>query len=397
MPDSDPIAVFYDAHPYPPPVDDIVRWLQGWDEESRRVEHFRHWPTLPYAEDMSILIAGCGTSQAARWAARHPAAKVVGIDVSPASLESTDRLKHEHRLDNLELSATAVEDVASLGARFDLTVCTGVLHHLADPDAGLRALRDVTEPDGALNLMVYAAYGRFGVSMLQDYARHMGLSATPGEIEELTEVLKELPMGHPMSHALRNSSDFADPDAIADALLNPRERAYTVPDVFEALEGNGLRFGRWVHQAPYRPQCGIMSRLSHGQRIARKPENEQFALMELFRGTITRHSFIAYRDDAPFRSPLLDRDDPTWTRWVPLVPSSVMVVTERVPPGYAAAVINRAHIDTDLVLFLTTEELEVLSVIDGRTRGGDIPGSSRELLHRLWLQDLVVIDASHDH
>lgn len=32
----------------------------------------------------------------------------------------------------------------------------GVLHHLPDPDAGLRALRDVLEVSGALQLMVYA-------------------------------------------------------------------------------------------------------------------------------------------------------------------------------------------------------------------------------------------------
>ena len=51
---------------------------------------------------------------------------------------------------------------------FDQIVCTGVLHHLADPDVGLSALRSVLKPDGAMQLMVYAPYGRTGIYMLQD-------------------------------------------------------------------------------------------------------------------------------------------------------------------------------------------------------------------------------------
>jgi 2-polyprenyl-3-methyl-5-hydroxy-6-metoxy-1,4-benzoquinol methylase len=50
-----------------------------------------------------------------------------------------------------------------------------VLHHLADPDAGLRALRSVLKPEGAIDLMVYARYGRTGISMLQDYCLHHDL------------------------------------------------------------------------------------------------------------------------------------------------------------------------------------------------------------------------------
>lgn len=43
-------------------------------------------------------------------------------------------------LDYLELHELGVEDSAELGKQFDHIVCTGVTHHLADPDAGLAAL-----------------------------------------------------------------------------------------------------------------------------------------------------------------------------------------------------------------------------------------------------------------
>ena len=88
----------------------------------------------------------------------------------------TEKLKRKYRLDNLEVAPDSrSERAAELGRRFDHVVCTGVLHHLPDPDAGLRALRDVLAPGGALHLMVYAPYGRAGVYMLQDVlppARH---------------------------------------------------------------------------------------------------------------------------------------------------------------------------------------------------------------------------------
>ena len=61
---------------------------------------------------------------------------------------------------------------------FDQIVCTGVLHHLENPDAGLAALRDVLKPDGAMHLMVYAPYGRTGIYMLQEFCRRVGIRAT---------------------------------------------------------------------------------------------------------------------------------------------------------------------------------------------------------------------------
>ena len=88
----------------------------------------------------------------------------------PASI-TPQQLKRKYNLTNLETRQLPIEGAAALGRSFDLIVCTGVLHHLADPDAGLRALRSVLKPEGAMYLMVYAPYGRTGVYMLQDYCR----------------------------------------------------------------------------------------------------------------------------------------------------------------------------------------------------------------------------------
>ena len=39
------------------------------------------WPSREFRGDHSILVAGCGTSQAAKYAIRYPEARVGGIDV----------------------------------------------------------------------------------------------------------------------------------------------------------------------------------------------------------------------------------------------------------------------------------------------------------------------------
>ncbi len=389
--EGDSVAGFYDRHPYPPPVTDLGPYEERWrDGRRRRIEHFRMWPTLPYRDDHSILVAGCGTSQAAKYAIQYPRAQVVGIDVSGASLEHTRSLADRFGLDNLALHRLPIEKVEDLGSSFDQIICTGVLHHLADPDEGLRALRGVLAPKGALQLMLYARYGRTGVYMLQEYCRLLGVNPEPREIADLEASLRELPRGHPLDHLLRDTPDFRDPDALADALLHPRDRAYAVPDVFAFLDAADLQFGRWVRQAPYTARCGVLRSLPHGRRIAALPSAEQFAAAELFRGTMTRHSLICHRSGDPLANVGFDGD--TWRDFVPIRTATAASIEEDLPPGIAAALLNRAHTDPDLVLLVDEAGKHTFDSIDGERTISDIGGDA-DFFEQLWWQDLVVFDA----
>ena len=42
-----------------------------------------------------------------------------------------------------------------------------------------------------------------------------------------------------------------------------------------------------------------MAHLPQASRLQQLPVEDQYAAAELFRGTMVRHSVIAYRDDAP--------------------------------------------------------------------------------------------------
>ena len=389
------VSALYERHPYPPPVESLEHHRERWNDDRRRADACLLWPDEPYRDDRSILVAGCGTSQAAKYALAWPRAKVMGIDVSIRSIEHTEKLKQKYRLDNLEVRQLPVERAAELGRRFEHVVCTGVLHHLPDPDSGLRALREVLAPRGAIHLMIYAPYGRAGVYLLQDYCRRLGIGTSSREIKDLANSLTALPPDHPLVPLLRNSKDFRDEAGLADALLHPRDRAYSVPQLFDYLAAGGLRFMRWLRQAPYLPQCGAPASTPHHDVLASLPPEQQYAAMELFRGSMVRHSVIACRSDRP-NFQRIDFTGDEWPAYVPVRLPDTIVVQERLPPGAAAVLINQNHTFTDLYLPIDSRQKAMFDAVDGGRSIHEIApqiesrDAARTLFERLWRYDQVV-------
>jgi SAM-dependent methyltransferase len=395
------VSAFYEQHPYPPPVASLDPRSAGRaGPDRRRTDFHLLWPARSFRDDFNILIAGCGTAQAAKYAQRWPRARVTGIDVSAASIRHSAVLKRQHRLENLTLRELSVERTIELGQRFDLIVCTGVLHHLPNPDAGLSALREALEPDGAVHLMVYAPYGRAGVYLVQDYARRLGIGTSPREIRDLVESLFGLPQDHPLVPLLRNAPDFRNDAALADALLHPMDRPYSVPQLLDFLHRGGLCFSRWLRQAAYLPDCGTLASSPHAARLKKLPAEEQYAAAELFRGTMVRHSVVARRDDAPEEAQPIRFDGDDWFGYVPVRLPNTVSVQHRLPPGAACVLINQTHTYTDLILPLDAAGKDLFDAIDGSRSIGDIANGSharacaRTLFPKLWFYDQIVFDAS---
>jgi 2-polyprenyl-3-methyl-5-hydroxy-6-metoxy-1,4-benzoquinol methylase len=397
------VREFYDRYPYPRPIESLEKYRKLWQDPQRhRADYHLFWPARPYREDHSILIAGCGTSQAAKHALRWPSARVVGIDFSATSVHCTEELKRKYDLNNLQVHQLPIEQVKELGTSFDQILCTGVLHHLADPDAGLRALREVLKPDGAMHLMVYAPYGRAGIYLLQEFCKRIDIQATYEEIRDLIAALGALPAGHPLENLLREAPDFRDESTLADALLNPRDRAYSVSQLFDFIQNGGLTFGRWVRQAPYNLHCGVMANIPQASRIAQLPESQQYATVELFRGTMVTHSVVLYRNDSPDRQ-LVSFTGDDWLSYVPIRVPDTICVQERLPPGAAGVLINQNHTYRDLIMPIDSTEKSLFDAIDGNSSIGNITqrtlsslqqksgvDMARAFFERLWWYDQVV-------
>jgi SAM-dependent methyltransferase len=399
---ADPVGEFYSSHPYPPPIDNLDRARDMWqDENVHRAEFHLFWPHKEYRAELDVLVAGCGTWQSAKFAVCHPNARVSAIDISTTSIEHTSTLKQKYDLTNLDVRQLRIEDVAELDQRFDLIVSTGVLHHLEDPDEGLRSLRSVLKPDGAMYLMLYAPYGRAGVYMLQEYCRRLGVGISQQEINELSEVLKVLPQHHPLVSMLRGAREALDADALVDALLNPRDRTYSVPELLDFVERNDLSFSRWYWQAPYSPRCGSITATPHADRLRALPEREQYTEMELLRGLISNHDFVVQQKDRNAGDVRISFDDERYLRYLPIRRPWTICVEERLPPGTAGVLLNQTHLFPDLYLMIDSQEKQIFEAIDGRRNIGEIVEANeevgwkaRDFFDRLWWYDQVVFDTS---
>jgi SAM-dependent methyltransferase len=404
---ADAVRAFYENHPYPAPIGNLDRHRELYrNPDRRRALSLMLWPTEKPRTNRQILVAGCGTSQAAIHALREPDARVTAIDISETSLRYTRDLQEKYRLRNLDLHRLAIERVRELGQTFDQIVCTGVLHHLPDPDIGLLSLRSVLAPHGAMHLMVYGTYGRAGIYMMQEYCRLLGIGATAAELLELGATIEHLSPDHPIAGLSRKAKDFTYPAALADALLHPQDRAYTVPELYAWLERCGLSFGRWHEQAPYLPQCGGMARMAHAARLASLSPRLQHAAVELLRGTMAKHNFIAYRDDRPAESQPIAFNGDGWRGYVPLRLPWTLCIRDQAPAGFAAVLINRAHTYPDLALPIDSAQEQIYAAIDGNRsideilRGAAGAGGveqGRRFIQQLWEYDQIVLDATSSH
>jgi len=393
---------FYERMPYPAPLTSLDKHRDLYrNPERRRALFHLVFPTGRCRANLEILVAGCGTSQAARHALREPDARITAIDISETSLAHTRSLQNKYQLENLTLHRMSLDDVQQLGQKFDYIVCTGVLHHLADPDLGLQSLRSVLKPNGAMQIMVYARYGRAGIYMIREYCQRLGIAPSHQELFALGATLQSLPEEHPLAHLLCKNTGFAHPEDLADAFLHPQDRAFTVPQIYAWLDRCGMSFGRWIEQAPYLPQCGALARTPHATRLSKLPEHEQYAAAELFRGTITQHTFVAHRTDRTLDLQPIHFTGQQWHNYVPIRLPWTKCIHDGVPAGAVAILLNPAHKHSDLILKIDAAQCRLFNEIDGRRTLGEIVQNSGtdqgrviDFFHRLWQYDQVVFDAS---
>lgn len=102
-PRADIVSRQYHRWLYPHPIADLEAWTTAnWEWFDPVHSHRILWPDREYRPDLDILIAGCGTNQAAIFAFTNRAAKVVAIDISRPALDHQQYLKDKHGLANLE-------------------------------------------------------------------------------------------------------------------------------------------------------------------------------------------------------------------------------------------------------------------------------------------------------
>jgi SAM-dependent methyltransferase len=397
-PRADVVSRQYERWRYPQPIQDLEALpdtVWHWFDPSRF--HRIFWPDREYKPDLDILIAGCGTNQASVFAYRNPGAKVVGVDISQPSLDHQRYLKDKHGLFNLELHLLPIEDLPTLGLDFDLIVSTGVLHHMADPQAGMNALAHCLRQDGAIGLTLYAKYGRIGVEMLQSVFRDMGLRQDQASVEIVKKTISLLPPGHPLQSYLRiEGAELRYDGAVVDTFLHGRDRSYTVDDCIDLVTSAGLVFQGWFLNAPYYHHDLLEPANEFAPAVNALPERELWSVMERVHEFSGCHFFMACRPDRPKESYVIDFSTDDCLDYVPEM---------RMRCGLAGTEIFRP----DWRMSLNSAQLPFVQNVDGRStireiaervaQSGQSPGASpadletfgRKLFQALWRLDFLAM------
>lgn len=392
---SDVVSDQYERWMYPQPILDIQSWLvSNWQWFDPSHAHRLLWPDRDYKPAMDILVAGCGTNQAAIIAYTNPDARVMAIDVSQSSLDHHRYLKDRYGMNNLELHRMPIEEVESLDSEFDLVISTGVLHHLSDPDAGMAALGRCLKIDGVAAIMLYARYGRLGVEMMQGVFRDLDMRQTDASVLMVREALTQLPQDHPVKSYLSIAPDLRFDAGLVDTFLHGRERSYTVGDCLDLVSGAGLVFQEFFLKAPYHAAPTSAGALWHA--IAQLPRERRWAVMERINFRNGCHFFTACRPERDPSRYRIDFDAPQSAAYVPALRFRCTLDGNRLSgPNW--------------LMTLDPVQLAVVGLVDGRRNLADIceavqRGSSqggrseacsldvtRSVLRQIWERDLLTI------
>jgi SAM-dependent methyltransferase len=235
-------AEFYGRFPYPWRPARFEYLLDPHFETVMLNQDLGDWQHRRVPEAPSIWVAGCGTNQALITALRFPAARVFGSDLSVSSLDLCARTARELRVSNLELKEESLNEAAHDG-RFDYVVCTGVIHHNADPAAVLRRLARALKPAGILELMVYNRFHRMVNAAFQKAVRVLvGDQGKPDfemELDTAARLVADFPAENLVSRFLSDYRGSSE-EAIADQFIQPVESSYTVESLEELASGCGL-------------------------------------------------------------------------------------------------------------------------------------------------------------
>lgn len=290
----DKVREQYENWRYPEPALDLDEDFRSgaFDRSDPSLFRRKLWPRQVEPEHLRILIAGCGTMQAARYAYRNRFCNVVGTDISQPALAHQDYLKRKHGLQNLRLHRLSIFELGELAEKFDLIVCTGVLHHLPDPIAGLRALKSLLLPHGVMSIMLYGLYRRYGVYMLQQVFRMLGVEQTPEGVELVRETLAALPAWHHVRSYTKHAPDLDSGSGIVDTFLHSTDHAYAVPDVMRFARDGDMAFQDWMDRHDYSISALIPQAMRIWTRAEKLSLEQQWHLVELIGQSLGMHGFL---------------------------------------------------------------------------------------------------------
>jgi len=384
---GDRIAAFYERFPYPHRDPDANVGDLAWVRPSSlpAVAHHVFGGVLPAGRPLRVLVAGGGTGDAVvclgGWLRRLGlAGRIDYVDLSERSCDIARARAAALGLQDVAFRVAPLEALTEeIDGPYDYIDFCGVLNHVPEPQTALAVLSRVLAPGGGIGVMAYGRIGRTGVYEAQAALSLLGVDDGRSDAVALARAFVR---GLPQTNWLRRNPAFqalvdADDAELADVLLNPRDRAFSIADLDGLCAAAGLRIRSFTPPFLYDPASAVRDPVLRAA-AAELDRRTRWQLAELIQGSLKKHVFYAVRDghetfsgdDDPAERLL---DDPATL----LVPAGIH------PPALAATLRGRAEqargiqVDVDgrtitVGLRFSDLDLDVLSAIDGPTRVGAI-------------------------
>lgn len=233
---------FYGKIPYPWPQVTYPVYSDPWWGSMFTNQEIGDWTLRRIPARAKIWVAGCGANQATLTAVKFPKAEILATDISAPSLAVCERNLSQLGIKNVQLKEESLNEVKHV-EEFDYVICTGVIHHNADPSIPLAGLAAALKVDGVLELGVYNYYHRILTTAYQKAMRYLFKKDPDADIEEQLRVTRALmnkfPLQNTMSFYLQQNKDESK-EFLADSFLQPVEHSFTVESLAALLESTGL-------------------------------------------------------------------------------------------------------------------------------------------------------------
>lgn len=222
----------YESFPYP-------RWksisqsgiLRGWSKNKRNEEiarNIRH-------KKGKILSAGCGTGmEAIMLATIFPNSEILAIDLSLSSLSYAIKKSTALGIKNITFKQADILHMGSTGLTFDYIVSGGVLHHMKDPMAGWKILRDLLRPDGIMTIGLYSRAARRTIIDTRIAIQSNGYTSDQDGMMAFREAAPKL-LEEATLNGITRFSDYYNLSMCRDLLFHVQEHSYSLPEIKSLL------------------------------------------------------------------------------------------------------------------------------------------------------------------
>ncbi|HEY3308927.1 MAG TPA: class I SAM-dependent methyltransferase [Desulfuromonadaceae bacterium] len=183
-----------------------------------------------------ILIAGCGSFSPYPFALANPRADITALDISAKNIQQARLHCFLHAHLNVSFLIGDLLDQTATSGTFGLIDAFGVLHHLEDPIAGIKALAARLGEGGILRIMMYSRYARRTEESVRRAFRML-------KVQDLTtakRIVQRAPLGSRLHKFVLESAEAAFDSGLADALLHPRVQTFRIDEFIELVNQSGL-------------------------------------------------------------------------------------------------------------------------------------------------------------